>query len=896
VGRGVVVWVWVCTAAWGFQTDEKALAALILSPVNATWAANNASYWRDKGLDGFLLTGIAENAVAAGDNTNAAAAQLPSTPLIREVRLAHERLAQSGLANNFLYAKFEPTDSGFSSSAAATSAVDAMRLAARLCAVIGLKGVAFDSASSSGFYDYRWDGYAYDDYTPADLESRARRLGRSLARAVLLELPGAEILFITDGWAASGPLWLPFFEGVVEGSAMDDASRIHLLTRETFAARSANDFRRVARETRAVLDQRLEPKPRVLWQRRGALALGLAPLAFDSSAQRPLAAVDPATFRSLVAAAKALSDKYIWIQSDGSSWWRLSQQEADTYSQLLQNGAAVADQTRPIVDNLDAYTLRMPYDDWRRVGLLEGLDVPGEIYATEAGAALVLWSGAAGDMTLPAGENTLTVQNLATGKEIDCNVESRRITLPAVDAPLLVDGLPARPWLLEAGLRVEVEQPPNPSNPSAQIACRFLNAGGVGVRGLIDFLAPEEFSVNPASLPFQLATGEVVEATVNLRGKFAFGEPVIITVSLAVSGGGIITRPLEVQTCPDTAWEYALDGDARGNLVVTDIDGTPPAEVVVCTDAGEVVCLNAHGGLIWKRRFSAAFTSKPAAGVLASGAVAIALIDTRGRLRLLNAAGEVSWERPVEPSVLSPVFADVNEFAGQELLLPFSDGRIVALDAGGDEVWSYKPVLGMQWLEPAASDDGKNPLIAVQNRPISLLAMLAPNGRVQWSAILESTCVAQPVVLDAEAASGHAVVAATAGGVITAWDMATGDVVARTETGLAGLRTIEPGGPGIVITSQQGLYAYTPTLDLAWSYQGKIAGPPTATASLIVAPVEFDAGEVALVCLDALGRQLWRSFTGPSVTGSPVPADLNGEGTHECVYSSTDRSLRCLAF
>ena len=451
-------------------------------------------------------------------------------------------------------------------------------------------------------------------------------------------------------------------------------------------------------------------------------------------------------------------------------------------------------------------------------------------------------------------------------------------------------------WELEAGLRVELEQPPNPSNPSAQIACRFLNAGAVGVRGLIDFLAPEEFSVNPVSLPFQLATGETVEATVNLRGKFRFSQPVIVTVSLALSGGGIITRPLEVQTCPDTAWEYALDGDARGNLVVADIDGTPPAEVVACTDAGEIVCLNAHGGQIWKRRFSGAFTSKFAAGVLASGEPAIAVVDSLGRLRLMNAAGEVSWERLVEPSVLSPVFADVDEFAGQELLLPFSDGRILALDAGGDEVWSYKPMLGMQWLEPVSAGDGKNPLIAVQNRPISLLAMLAPNGRVQWSAILESTCVAQPVVLDAEAAGGHAVVAATAGGVITAWDMATGDVVARTETGLAGLRTIEPGGPGIVITSQQGLYAYTPTLDLAWSYQGKVAGPPTATASLIVAPVEFNAGEVALVCLDALGRQLWRSFTGPSVTGSPLLADLDGDGTHECVYSSTDRTLRCLAF
>ncbi|MCX5771073.1 MAG: PQQ-binding-like beta-propeller repeat protein [Candidatus Hydrogenedentes bacterium] len=896
MGRCVVVLVWVCTAAWGFQTNGKAPAALILSPVNATWAANNVSYWRDKGYSGFLLTGMADNAVAAADNTKPAADQPPSTPLIREVRLAHERLAQAGLANNFLYVKFEAADSGFSSTSAATSAVDATRLAARLCAAIGLKGIAFDSASSSGFYDYRWDGYAYDDYTPADLESRARRLGRSLARAVLLELPGAEILFINDGWAGSGPLWLPFFEGFVEGSGMDNASEIHLLTRETFAARSANDFRRIARETRAVLDSRLEPKQRTLWRRRGALALGLAPLAFDSSAQKPVAAEDPATFRTLVAAAKALSDKYIWIQSDGSSWWRLSQQEVDTYSQLLQNGAAVAEQIRPVVDNLDAYTLRMPYDDWRRAGPLQALGVPAEVYATDVGAALVLWAGTVGDMALPTGQIPPTVENLTTGEPISIKAESGRIALPAAAVPVLVEGLPARPWLLEAGLRVAVEQPPTPSNPSGQIGCRFYNAGAVSVRGSLDILAPGEFSVNPPNIPFNLVTGELVEATVNVRGKFAFGRPVTITASLAVSGGGIITRPVEMEICPDTAWEYALDGDARGNLVAAEIDGTPPAEVVACTDAGEVICLGGRGGLSWKRRFSGAFTSKPAAGLLASGAAAIAVVDTRGRLRLLNPGGEVSWERQVEPSVLTPVFADVDEFAGQELLLAFPDGRIVALDAGGDEVWSYKPLLGIRWLEPAPAVDGKNPLIAVQNRPFRLLAMLSPNGRVQWSAILDSECVAPPIVLDAEAAGARTVVAATANGAITAWDTATGQEVARTDTGLAGLRAITPGGSGLLVVSDQGLHAYSPSLEFAWSYPGKVAGPPVATNSLIVAPVEFDAGEAALVCLDSEGRQLWRSFSGPSVTGSPVLADLNGDGTHECVYSSTDRTLSCLAF
>lgn len=894
MGRCVVVLVWVCTAAWSVPTDDTAPAALILSPVNATWAANNASFWRDKGFAGFLLKGIAENAVAVADNTNTAAAEPPNMPLIREVRLARERLAQSGIPNNFLYLKFE-SDTGFSTPAGAESAVDEMRVAGSLCAAMGLNGVAFDSASSSGFYDYRWDGYAYGDYTPGDLENRARRLGRSLARALLLELPGAGILFIADGWAVSGPLWLPFFEGIVEGSAMDDACRIHLLTRESFAARSANGLRRVARETRAILDRRLEPKQRALWQRRGGLSLGLSPLGFDSQAQTPVAAVDAVTFRNLVAAAKALSDEYIWVESDGSSWWRLSKQEVETYSQLLQNGAAVASQTRPVVDNLDAYTLRMPYDDWPRVGPLTNLAVPAEVYAAEAGAALVFWAGAAGDMTLPAGENTLTVQNLATGEAIECKAEAGNLALPAGDAPLLVEGLPTRPWRLDAGLRVEVARPPTPSNPSAQIACRFQNASGVAIRGSVDFLAPADFSVNPARLPFQLAAGEVVEATVNVKGKFKFGQPVTTTVSLAV-GGGIMTRPLHVQTCPDTAWEYALDGDAAGNFIAVDIDRTGPAEVVACTNAGEIVCLNARGGLVWKRRFSGAFVERPAAGVLPSGAAAIAVVDTLGRLRLMNGAGEVSWERPLEPSVLSPVFADVDEFAGQELLLPFSDGHIVALDAGGGEVWSYKPMLGIQWLEPAPSDDGKNLLIAAQNPPLSLLAVLDPTGRVRWSAIPESTFVSPPVVLDGGAAGVRTVVSATANGAIAARNLAGGEVMARTETGLAGVHFIKVGGPGILVAGEQGLYAYTPALEPAWSYKGKVAAPPAATASWIVMPVEFDAGEVALVCLDGQGKQMWRSFSGPSVTGSPILADLNGDGTYECVYSSTGRTLRCLAF
>jgi outer membrane protein assembly factor BamB len=891
------VWGLLCTAAWGFQGDGKPPAALLLSPVNATWAANNASYWRDKGFRGFILTGIAETVARAAGDSDTAAAESTLTPPIRELRLACERLAESGLTDNFLYWDLSQAESPFSTQAAATSAANAMRVAGALCAAVGLKGVAIDSASSSAFYDYRWDGYGYEDYTPADLDNRARRFGRSLARALLLERPGAEILFITDGFIGGrgpGPLWLPLFEGLIEGCAMDEASRICLLTRESFPARSALDLRRAARGTGAILDHRLQPEQRALWRRKGSVCLGMAPLRFDSVAQKPVAAVDPATFRGLVAAAKALSGKYIWIESAGSCWWRLTQQEVDTYSQLLQNGPAVASQTTPVVDNLDDYTLHMPYDKWQRAGPLPGFAVPAEVYATDSGASLVLWAGSEGDMTLPVGETPLTVRNLASGEQVDYKNESGSVVAPAGDAPLLIDGLPARPWLLEAGLRVEVAEAPRPSNPRAKIACRFQNSSTVTIRGAIDFLTPPAFSVNPANLPFQLEAGEAVEATVNVRGKFAFGKAATITVSLTVAGGGIITRALELETCPDTAWQYALDGDAAGNVVAVDVDGTSPTEVVVCTDAGEIVCIDAQGGQVWKRRFSTAFAARPAAGLLASGAAGIAVVDTRGILRLLNAVGEVSWERAVGQTCLPPFFADVDEFAGQELLLPFSDGRIRALGAGGDEVWSYKPMLGMQSLQPVQSGAGeKSMLAATQNRPAGLLALLGSTGRVQWSAILDDDIIGTAILPEA---AKPVIVTATETGAVTAYDAANGEIAARNETQLAGARFIQSGGPGILITSQSGLHACTAELEPVWAYEGKIAALAGSTASVTVVPVEFEAGEIALICIDGQGRQLWRSFSGPSVTGSPLVGDFHVNGTRQIVYSSTDRILRCLTF
>ena len=871
----------------------------MLSPVNATWAANNASYWRGKGFGGFLLTGITESAVSAlaadgAAPADAAAAESSLLPLIREVRLARERLSDSGLADNFLYWDFARVNAAFASRAAATSAVETMRVAACLCAAMGLKGIAIDSASSSGFYDYRWDGYAYDDYTPAELESRARRLGRSLARAVLLELPGAEILFITDGWGVSGALWLPLFEGLIEGSAMDEASTICLLTRESFSARSAADLRRVANETRAILDNRFEPEQRERWRRKGCVSLGLSPLSFDAASQRPVAAVDPAGFRNLVAAAKSLSDKYIWIQSAGSSWWQLTQQEVDTYSQLLQNGAAAASQTKPVVENLEAYTLGMPYDDWRRVGPLPGFSVPAEVYVMETGASLVFWAGAAGGITLPVGEITPVIQNLATGEDAGATPESGIVAVPAGDAPLLVTGLPARPWVVEAGLSVELLEAPTPGKPVAKVACRFENAGTVAIRGTIDLLAPADFSVNPASLPFQLAEGDAVEATVNVKGKFKLDSAMTATVSLTVAGGGITTRVLEIQACPDTVWEYALDGDAAGNLVAVDIDGTGPAEVVASTSAGEVVCLKADGGEAWKRRFSTGFTARPAAGLLASGAAAVAVVDNLGCLRLLNGAGEVSWERVLDRSWLPPFFADVDEFAGQELVLPSADGRVTALDPGGNEVWSYRPTLGMQSLEAVETGGGaKNLLLASQKDPIGLLALLEPNGRLRWSAIPENKTVGTAVVLNADK---RAVVTATEDGVVAARDVASGELIAQEKVELTGVRFVQWGGPGLLLTSQDGLHAYDLELEPVWSVPGKVAAPPAATGSLVVVPMEGDASEVGLVCLDEQGRQQWRSFRGASVTGSPLLVGFNGDGTRHCVYSSADRTIKCLAF
>jgi len=850
--------VWICAAAFGLEEGNSAPVPLILSPVNATWAANNAAYWREKGFGGFLLTGIVENAAAPGQDTATTSAD-PNKPLIREVRLANERLAESGLGYNFVYLRPVREEDRFVSTEAGVGLVDRMRLAGSLCVATGLQGIAFDTCSSSGFYDYAWDGYAYGAYTPADLASNARRLGRSVARAVLHEQPKSEFLLITDGWPYSGPLWLPFFEGVLEGAAMDDACRVRLLTRESFTAQTPADLVRVARETRAALEQRLEPRRRAVWKRQGSLCLGLAPLAYDAAGQ-PVAAVSPREFRSLVAATKALSDGCMWVESQGSCWWRLDEQDVETYSQLLQNGADVPNQARPIVPNLAAYGLRMPYDSWRRAGPLQEYGVSGDVYSTAEGAALVLWPGVPRGVTLPAAGQPFRAKNLADGTPIDGRVESNSFAVPHCVEPVLVEGLPAWPWLVRAGLRVKVTEPPAPNGPLARLSYEFQNATSFDITGTLSFLPPAGYSANPEAVPMQLAPGQYLRGSVNLSGDFAPGNTGQLKVGMAVQGGGVLTQTVEVRAVPRELWTCGLDGDAAGNLLVTDLDGSGPRELVACTSAGEIACIDIkNGALTWKRRFTSSFKTKPVAGLIATGEAAIAVIDDRGRLRVLNRAGEVVWERNAGRAALPPVFADVDAFAGEEIVLPHSNGQILALGAGGQEIWRYNPPLEISWFGSTRGPDRKPVLVALQKRPVRLIAALNSTGRLLWSSLPEAAIAGTPWFADANSDGSKDLVAVTETGLILAWDLANGECIARHESRSNNSAAMAAAGPG-----------------------------------LTVPPVELEFGRVGAVAFDAKGRELWRIDDGPSITGLPLVADVDGSGHIVCICSDSSRSIRAL--
>jgi len=904
----LIITTWLAWNAAQAQPPPSDMPAVLLnSPINATWAANHGRYWTDKGFGGFLLSGIQDHLesdvwAVDGDPATTEADDL----LLLEVRLANERLIEQGIDRNFVVVPIAPDDHYFCDAAVARRAVARFKRVGVFCKRAGLRGIAIDTRPASLFYDFRWDGYRYGAYTAAQLAEGARAFGQRIVRAFLGECPASDLLVITDGYRYWGSLWFALLEGMLEGVDTSRDAQLHVLTRATCLETAPARIRAVAERIPRILRRHVDRNTWERWQERGHVALGMGPLGYRDAAgtRTPVAAYTFDAYRRQLAAAKLYSDHYVWVEGNGPSWWRLTATEAQTYGRLLQNGAAVAVQTQPVIGNLEAYDVRSPFDDLLRVGPYRSNDGPAYVFLSEQGAALFLSDGIQQNLQIEDLGASLVLTLLVSGARREIEIRDGRLTLAPCADPVLIEPLPVRQWVVPTALWLE--QPDPPTSPSASVLTRFgfANRTAFDLAGSLEALPPEGFSIRPAVQPFDLSPGQGLRVDGIMRGRFDANTTIKTRLRIAASGSAsAVTRTFQCDVARRLKWRTALDGVVQAAPTIADVDGVAPREVLVCSDAGEVACLNADGTCRWKRRFRGRFDVPAAVGRGAFGERAIALIDAHGVLRVLRHDGRVAWERPFEvrcgPS--GPLFADLHPFQGDEIIVGLGDGRVVALRADAEILWSYDAESAPAFLSVhrRKADGDHHILLACTDRS-GTVACIGRDGRCLWREAIGGALVSPPVVADIEADGADEVIVATATGGIHVLDAKTAASRSHANLGVAVQSfTVAhfPAGrePHFLITNPGALYCLSRTFDVEWSVELHAVGAP-AVARLAAGPcilVATSTGQVVALSTD--GAVLWRETRAPvPLAGSPVVSDVDHDGDLECVYASTDRLLEAI--
>ena len=764
-----------CATATAGPPPQEMPCVLLNAPVNATWAANHTDYWQRKGFAGFLLSGIQDDLevdVWAVDGD--AATKGNEDLLLREVRLANERLVEAGIDRNFVLVPIAPDRCFFADPAVARDTIGRFRSVGVFCEKAGLRGVAIDTRPNSLFYDYRWDGYLYDTYTPSDVERGAREFGKHAVRSLLREHPQAEVLVIAGGHETWGPLWFALFEGMVEGLRVSRDAPMHLLTRETCFETRPGRIARIAERTRSIIRDRFADESRSRWEKRGYVGLGISPLGYQETAEgrAPVAHYPFEAYRLQLAAAKLYSERYVCIEANGPSWWRLAAPEAETYGGLLQNGALMTGQTQPVVENLEAYDVRTPLDGLRRVGPCRFDDNPAYVLLSDEGAEIVFWQGIGEQRVVEGHHAPVLVTDLVTEQHRRIEPENSRLVLEPAAGPIVVGSLPVSEWALPAAVWLDVLHHPSPEVATFPVQFGFVNRTAFDISGALDAVVPTGFAIRPATQPFELESGEAILIDGVVRGKFRPGAPVRIVLRVAITGSAEpVTRAFEANVVPDLEWGARLDGAVRAAPLVTELDGEAPDEVVLCSQAGEVVCINADGSVRWNRRFAERFDVAPAAGRGGLGQPLIATVDHRGTLRVIAQDGRVQWEKRLGARCgqSGPVFAEIDPFPGDEVVVSLDDGRIVAIRGDTQVLWSYPTGPGSFFAVLPFNDDAPCRIFVTCGGASGGLECISDQGQRLWRAATDGPSACPPVIADTNGDGISEVITATASGIVEVW-------------------------------------------------------------------------------------------------------------------------------
>lgn len=876
---------------------------LLAAPVNATWAANHTGYWRGLGFKGFLLSGILDDLAAplpvkkpGGEEEGA---------LLKEIRLANERLVEAGIDRNFLFVSLGPDDTWYRDRATADRGCERFGEMGAFCRQAGLRGLALDTRPGGFMNDYRWDGYDLQSVPPERLRAGARDFGRRALRAFIRECPEAEILLVASGIEEAGPLWASLLDGLMESPGAADSLRIHLLVMADAGDGRPGPIQAGAERVRKRVRQCLSKEGAEIWERFGGLALGLEPLGVREGTPGTL--VSPEDFRVQLAAAKTLSDGYVWIAAPQGGWWYTGPDEVSGYGTLQQAKAAAVRETPLLLAGIEEYAVKTPLDAMRRVGEQDGHFV----LRRDEAAAVVFWNGLPQPLTLEDRSTPVTMTLLRRAQSSELFPTEKRLTVDRQQEPVMLAPLPFHDWGLPAELWMSPKTEITPKARRPLMRLGVANRSTLSLEGALEASPPHDYSLGAAVFPVRVPAGGQADFERTVQGIFVLGRALDFHMGLAIPGAGSVQRQFSFEVLPDLKWRAVLDGLPLGPPACADLDHNRMQELVCASAGGDITCYDALGTMRWERRFRTRLDVPPVVGRGRNGTFLVAAANQKGLLYLLDGQGNMISA----PDLGAPCAPDALRFANLldkdfDVLVAGLTGRRIAAFLPGVEapLWDLAvnaPVIALRAMEPsgdtwAGAVSGR--VYATIGRPKNALLCIDVSGRQLWQQDLEGIPTCAPLLSRAPDEKGFRVLTGTKRGIIEVWDAQSGRPLRHMETEAKEAVTdllredVHPEeGMELIAVDPGGVYCFSQGGKRLW--HTPLAGAHRlAVCTLEGAPCIVAACEDGVVeGLSGTGERRWRDTRAAgSIAGAPLLMDIDSDHKVECLYVSEDRFLNVL--
>ncbi|NLV43637.1 MAG: PQQ-binding-like beta-propeller repeat protein [Candidatus Hydrogenedentes bacterium] len=936
--------------------EPRPAMPLLAAPINATWAANHAEEWRERGFRGFLFEGILDDlrlfpselekmrreSLTGGmeDNTaplrserdyaaegftgNEMLVPVHWNELGREINGACNRLRAAGVDRNFLRIALAPEDAWFTDAALMAVAEQRFRLAGQFCSEANLRGIAIDTQNSSLIYDYLWDGYS-PETSPESLAEGAYTFGLRVLRAFIRHFPAGEIILITGDVSLSRPLWFDMIEGALDAPGAASGIQVSLALFDSPDIRSRTHYRQYPSILARLLSKRSSRGTKENAITARDVLFSLEPVYYEGDI--PTARYLLEAYRVALYASALYAGDYVLIRAPQGGWWQIPPDIVEQFQHLKQGGRARVQFAPPVPRTLDAYSPRLLYADAVNIGSLtiDGRDA--EVLKGEGGAALLVWEGTSKEMSLAGRTNMISATHLVTGETEHFLPRDGTIRIPVLSGPVLIDGMPLNAYALPAAMRLGLQSPLLGGVSLAELSFGIRNPLAAPLRGSIALVTDAHYALGETTFSLNLAPGEEAFYSRTLRGISSYGARPQFQINLAIAADPVITRNYAVTTTPETYFSDWLDGPMPVSPVFLRQKETNDSHLLFwCDSRGRLTCFDVRSGKsLWHRRLAGSYSQAPVLVEDDKGNVSIGVVSDQGRLRLYDLQGKEKlalWSEERRIHIVAALPAGPPHL-GSMLLTGDEGNRVSIYDTRGQLVRRIALSTSMTCLLTTRmcpntffvalnlSSDGvpKHD----KDKPVSSTAEQACRveavdieGRILWEKELTRSLSCPPSFIEEPDGGRILLCLGDVDGRIICLDARDGAVVGEWKANDGSVRHLAGAGAGgdacswVFFISGEHLYAQPVAGD---SFQGKVSEPwriavsqPTALSALPAGEgVAIGSAGGAIYALNASGALMWEDHGGMGAISSlAVLEGESGSGAYRCVAGDMGHGIRGL--